>query len=139
MKYIKGKITKLLVEYFDNDFKRIIHALDVLKYCEKIIEEIDNYDYDIIVAVALLHDVGIKKSEEVLGYNTGKTQEKYGPDIARILLKTINFPTSKMEIVCDIIGNHHSKSKYDYIELDILKKADKIVNKKESEDNKNEF
>ena len=35
--------------------------------------------------------------------------------------------------VCEIIGNHHSPSRYDYVELEILKEADRIVNKLEGD------
>jgi HD superfamily phosphodiesterase len=132
MEYVKGKVTKLLVDYFEDDFRRITHALNVLKYAEKLMDEQQNYDYDIVVASALLHDVGIKPSEEELGYNNGKTQEKYGPPVAEALLQSIDFPPEKIEKVSEIIGNHHSPSRYDYVELSILKEADKIVNKQES-------
>jgi HD superfamily phosphodiesterase len=133
LNYFKGKIVKLLADYFENDFRRITHALEVLKHAEKILENSDNCDYEIIIAVALLHDVGIKKSEEMLGYNNGKTQEKYGPSIAEKLLESINFPPAKIRKVCEIIGNHHSRSLYDYVELKILKEADRIVNKSEDD------
>jgi len=131
MEYIKGKVTKILIEYFKSDYRRITHALNVLKYSEKLIENIDGYDYDIVVSVALLHDVGIKRSEEILGYNNGNTQEKYGPSIARELLNNIGLASDKINKICEIIGNHHSKSRYNYVELEILKEADQIVNKKE--------
>ena len=133
MEYIKGKITKLLVDHFENDFRRITHALEVLNHSEKIMENTESYDYDILTASALLHDIGIKQSEEVLGYNNGKTQEEYGPPIAEELLNSINFPLEKTTKVCEIIGNHHSRSRYDYIELKILKEADRIVNKLEGD------
>jgi HD superfamily phosphodiesterase len=132
MDYCKGRITKLLVDHFGNDFRRITHALEVLKYSEKIMENTESYDYDIVIASALLHDIGIKQSEAILGYNDGKTQEKYGPPLAEELLKSINFPSEKTTKVCEIIGNHHSPSRYDYIELKIIKEADRIVNKLES-------
>ncbi len=131
MDYYKGKITKLLTDYFEYDFRRITHALEVLKHSERIIEETDSYDYEVVVASALLHDIGIKKSEELLGYNNGKTQEEYGPPIAEKLLGSIGFSPEKTKIVCEIIGNHHSRSRYDYVELKILKEADRIVNKLE--------
>ena len=132
MDYCKGRITKLLVDYFENDFKRINHALNVLKEAEQIMISYKKYDYEIVLATSLLHDVGIKKSELLLGYNNGKTQEEYGPDIAKELLESINFPREKIEKVQKIIGNHHSPSKYMYEELEILKKADYIINKLES-------
>jgi HD superfamily phosphodiesterase len=54
MDFCKGKITKLLVDYFENDFQRITHALEVLKYSEKFMENTEGYDYEIVVASALL-------------------------------------------------------------------------------------
>ena len=133
MDYCKGKIAKLLVDYFGNDFRRITHALEVLKYAEKIMEDTPCCDYDIVIASAILHDVGIKPSEEKFGYNNGKTQEEYGPSVAEELLKSINFPNEKTIKVCEIIGNHHSPSRFDYVELKILKEADRIVNKMEED------
>jgi HD superfamily phosphodiesterase len=129
----KGKITKLLVDYFQNDFRRITHALEVLKYAERSLDNLQYYDIDIVIASALLHDVGIKPSEEILGYNNGKTQEQYGPPVVKELLGGIDFPPEKTAKVAQIVGNHHSPSRYDYVELKILKEADRIVNKLESD------
>jgi HD superfamily phosphodiesterase len=133
MDYCKGKVTKLLVDYFGNDFRRISHALEVLKHAEKTMENTECCDYEVLIASALLHDIGIKQSEELLGYNNGATQEKYGPPIAEKLLESINFPPEKTRKVCEIIGNHHSPSRYDYVELKILKEADRLVNKLEGD------
>ena len=133
MDYCKGRVAKLLVDYFGNDFRRITHALEVLKYAEEIMEDTESCDHDVLVASALLHDIGIKRSEEALGYNNGKTQEEFGPPVAEELLKSIDFPSEKIAKVCEIIGNHHSSSRYDYVELRILKEADRIVNKLESD------
>jgi HD superfamily phosphodiesterase len=133
MDYFKGRIVKLLVDYFGNDFRRITHAMEVLKYAENIMENEENCDYEVLVASALLHDVGIRQSEEALGYNNGKTQEEYGPPVAEKLLESINFDNEKKRKVCEIIGNHHSRSRYDYVELRILKEADRIVNKMEGD------
>lgn len=133
MDYIKGRITKLLVDYFGADFRRITHALEVLKYAEKIRDGGEECDYELLVAAALLHDIGIRRSEELHGYNNGKTQEEYGPPVARALLDGIGFPPEKTEKVCRIIGNHHSPPRYDYVELKILKEADRIVNRLEGE------
>ncbi len=134
MDYLKGRVTKVLVDYFGEDFRRITHALEVLKYAEKILEGgSEEGDPDIVIASALLHDVGIKPSEEILGYNNGKTQEKYGPPVAEELLDAIGFPREKTAIVCAIIGNHHSPSRYEFVELKILKEADRIVNRVEGD------
>lgn len=129
MDYLRAQITRLLIDYFETDNRRIDHALRVLYHSENIMKEYESYDEEIVIATALLHDIGIKISEEIHGYNNGITQEKYGPDVAKKLLKSVNFPEEKITKVCEIIGNHHSPSRYDYPELEILKKADAIVNK----------
>lgn len=131
MNYTKARIVQQLIYFFDNDYKRIEHALAVLKHAELIAEQKSGWDYDILIASALLHDVGIRTSEEKLGYNNGSTQEKYGPAAAERMLRAIDFPNEKISKVEEIIGNHHSKSRYDYSELAILKEADKIVNRAE--------
>ena len=94
-------------------------------------EEHAGCDPDIVIASALLHDVGIKVSEAKHGYNNGATQEEYGPPVAASLLNAIGFPADKIDIVKNIIGNHHSPSRYNYPELALLKEADRIVNKDE--------
>jgi HD superfamily phosphodiesterase len=132
MDHCKGRIVKGLVDFFGNDFRRITHALEVLREAERIMAERQGWDLEIVTAAALLHDVGIKPSEALLGYNNGKTQEQYGPPVAEELLKGMGFPEEKITKVCQIIGNHHSRSRYDYVELEILKEADRIVNRQEA-------
>ena len=133
MDYFKGRVVKLMVDYFGTDFRRITHALEVLGHAEIIMGNVEGCDYEVLVASAILHDIGIKQSEEALGYNNGKTQEEYGPPLAEKLLKSINFSPEKTGKVCRIIGNHHSPSRYDYVELKILKDADRIVNRIEGD------
>jgi len=133
MDYTKAKIARLLIEYFENDNRRIEHAFAVLKESELLQAKGDTaYDDEIVTAAALLHDIGIKISEEKFGYNNGKTQEEYGPPVAEELLKKIDFPPAKLAIVKDIISNHHSPSKFDYPELELLKQADRIVNRNDN-------
>ncbi len=131
MKYLRARLVRLLMEYYDSDDKRIEHALCVLHHAERMMEKHPVCDGDIVIASALLHDVGIKVSEEKYGYNNGKTQEKYGPPIAGKMLDSIGFPSGKTEVVKKIIGNHHSPSRYSYLELVVLKKADQIANRDE--------
>ncbi len=129
MKYLRGRLTRLLTEYFGDDDRRIEHALRVLHHAESLMETHPECDAEIVIASALLHDIGIKVSEEKHGYNDGRTQEEYGPPIATEILRSIGFPAEKVEIVGDIIGNHHSPSRHDYAELALLKEADRIVNR----------
>jgi len=131
MDYPRARILKALIDFFGDDYRRIEHALRVLHHADNLMAGRGDCDEDIVVACALLHDVGIKPSEQELGYNNGKTQEQYGPPIVGEILKQISFPPEKIEKVKEIVGNHHSPSRYDYVELEILKAADKEVNRSE--------
>jgi len=122
---------RVLTKYFGCDDRRIEHALRVLHHADRIMASHPSCDADVVIAAALLHDVGIKVSEEKHGYNNGKTQEEYGPPVSEDLLNGIGFPPDKTEIVKNIIGNHHSPSRFDYPELVVLKEADLIVNRDE--------
>jgi len=132
MQYLTGTLTKALVDFFGNDVRRIEHAVEVLYHTRNIADTRPDIDSDILTAAALLHDLGIKPSERELGYNNGHTQEHYGPGEARTILEFIGFPAEKIDKVCDIVGNHHSPSRFDYRELEILKQADNLVNRQES-------
>ncbi len=129
MDYVEARITKLLVDFFADDDRRIDHAQQVLFQSRMLLPDYPQADVDVVVACALLHDVGIKPAEEKFGYNNGTLQEEYGPDLAEELLKKIDFPQRKIDRVREIIGNHHSPSRYDYVELKILKLADAVVNR----------
>jgi len=128
MDFIRARVTRELMTFFGDDNRRIEHALRVLYHAEKMLEQHPECDSEIVIICALLHDTGIKESEAKLGYNNGKTQEQYGPAAAGEILARLNFPQEKTEIVQNIIGNHHSPSRYDYPELELLKAADRIVN-----------
>ncbi len=131
MEYLRAHLSRVLIDFFDTDNRRIEHALRVLHHSDRLMGDYPGCDVDIVIASALLHDVGIKPSEVELGYQNGPTQEKYGPPVAEKLLNAVGFPATKIEIVKNIIGNHHSPSRYDYPELELLKAADLIVNRDE--------
>jgi HD superfamily phosphodiesterase len=136
MDYCKARIVEALITYFETDYRRIEHALSVLKHTERIAELRSGWDYEVLVAAALLHDIGIKPAEKLHGYNNGPLQEQFGPPEAQRLLYAMGFPEEKTTKVMQIIGNHHSRSRFDYIELEILKQADAIVNKAEESEMK---
>jgi HD superfamily phosphodiesterase len=133
MRHSRARIGRALIEHFGPDDRRIEHALRVLHHSERIADGRTDCDADVLIASALLHDIGIKLSEQKLGYNNGKTQEEYGPPEAERLLLALGFPPDKTEKVKQIIGNHHSPSRYDYPELAVLKEADTIVNRDDSD------
>lgn len=129
---LKGQLIKVLADFFETDYRRIAHAVEVLQHAELLQHNYAAVDSEVLLASALLHDVGIKASEEELGYNDATTQEQYGPAVAQGLLEEIGFDSGKTRKVMQIVGNHHSRSRYTYVELEILKLADLIVNRIEA-------
>jgi len=91
MNHIQAQITRQLVEYFGSDDRRIQHALRVLHHAERLMSERVDCDPEIVIAAALLHDVGIRVAEEKHGYNDARTQEEYGPPVAEELLRRTDF------------------------------------------------
>ena len=69
----------------------------------------------------------------ILQYKNGKTLEEYGPPIAGELFESMSFPPEKIKMVCEITGNHHSCSRYDYVELKAQKEAGRTVNRMEGD------
>lgn len=130
MQHPLGAITAGLCAFFGADHRRIQHALLVLHHALRLAEG-RSCDHEILVAAALLHDVGIRPAEAKHGYNDGRLQEEYGPAEARRILEAVGFPAGKIGIVAEIIGNHHSPSRFPYPELALLTEADRLVNRQE--------
>lgn len=121
---------------FGKDQKRITHALRVLEESQKILRS-EKANPRVVVAAALLHDIGIQEAERKHGSNVGKYQEIEGPPIAERIMKEIKLDSETIDDVCRIIGCHHSVKGEDSTEFRIVWDADHIVNIIEEEGNRN--
>ena len=117
-----------MITYFEGDVKRINHALKVYSFARNIaiLEHLDDKMVEIVEAAAILHDIGIKVSEQKYNSSSGKYQELEGPAIASILLE--GWSEEFAQRVCYLIGHHHTYSAIDNIDFQILVEADFIVN-----------
>ena len=127
---IISKIMGDMISYFQQDVKRINHALKVYDFAYIISKE-TNVDADkhlMICVAALLHDIGIKEAERKYQSSSGKYQEIEGPTIATKILLPYNLGEKFLERLHFIIGNHHTYSKIDGVDFQILVEADFLVN-----------
>ena len=124
---LQDKLINAMKEAFGNDEKRKNHAQLVLKHALDISLK-EGGDLVIIVAAALLHDIGILEAERKYGLSTGKYQEIEGPPLAKRIMENIGLESSTIEHVCRIIGNHYSGKNIDSLEFRILWDADWLVN-----------
>jgi HD superfamily phosphodiesterase len=115
--------------YFSEDAKRINHALRVTDYAERMLES-EGGDYIIVIAAAVLHDIGMHEAEKKYGSTGGKYQEIEGSPVARQILTKLGFEPSQIDEICEIIAHHHSPGKVKTINFKILYDADWLVNLK---------
>lgn len=117
-------------KYFGQDQKRINHAKKVLSFAEQLLEK-ENADSLVVIASAILHDIGIHKAEEKYKSSSGNYQEMEGPPIARGIMEKLHFKKEVIDEVCLIIANHHSPGKIDTVNFRALYDADWLVNLKD--------
>ncbi|MDQ7092625.1 HD domain-containing protein [Desulfosporosinus sp. PR] len=119
-----------MIQYFGNDVRRINHALKVYGFAKTLgeLETIGGEELQVLEVAAVLHDIGIKESERKHNSSSGTYQEIEGPPIARKLLSDFQLEREFIDRVCYLIGNHHTYSKIDNRDFQILVEADLLVN-----------
>ncbi|WP_017209326.1 HD domain-containing protein [Clostridium beijerinckii] len=124
-----------MIKYYAKDPRRVNHFLKVFSFAKSIgeIENIDKKTQEILEVAAVMHDIGIKISEEKYNSSAGNYQELEGPPVAKKMLSKFNFSEEFIERVCYLIGHHHTYSKIDGIDYQILIEADFLVNIYEDE------
>jgi len=127
MTRLTEQLARALAETFGDDERRIAHAHRVLEFA-RMIHGREGGDERVVVAAALLHDVGIKAAEELHGSSAGPHQERYGPPLAREIMENLEMMPDEIDHVCDIIADHHSGKRMDTPEFRILWDADWLVN-----------
>ena len=77
-----------MTEFYKGDPSRIQHFMKVYEYAHTIgiLEGLDEETRKILDIASILHDIGIRPSEEKYGCCDGKYQEQEGPAYARGML-----------------------------------------------------
>jgi len=114
-------------DYFGADQRRIDHALRVTGFAEQILKR-EKGDRLVVVAAALLHDIGIREAERKYGSSAGDLQEREGPPVARKILTGLDFDEAVIVEVCEIIASHHSPGEVDTDNFRVIWDADWLVN-----------
>ena len=63
MRKLKERLIERMKERFGDDEKRIKHALRVCEYAERILRYEKEAQKDVVIAAAILHDIGIHETE----------------------------------------------------------------------------
>lgn len=121
------EVCQVMEAYFGADIRRIAHAHDVKRHAVDLLQYVDA-DPVVTITAALLHDIGIPEAERKYGRCDGKSQEIEGPPVARTLLADIGAADPLINVVCELVGNHHTPNAIDSPEFRILWDADALVN-----------
>lgn len=119
-----------MIIYYAGDVKRINHFMKVYGFAKTIgeMENLDDKKQEILEVAAIVHDIGIKISEQKYNSSSGIYQQKEGPAIAEELLNRLNFSEDFITRVCYLVGHHHTYQVIDDIDFQILVEADFLVN-----------
>lgn len=125
-----GKVINAMIEYFGSDVRRINHFLKVFSFAKAIGEgeSLEPKEQELLEVAAVVHDIGIKVSEQKYNSSAGKYQELEGPAEAEKLLSSLSYDEKFIEDVKYLVAHHHT---YDCISTkpyQILVEADFIVN-----------
>ena len=125
-----GKIITAMIDYYRGDPRRINHFMKVYAFAKAIGEEegIDGKTQNIREVAAVVHDIGIKLSEEKYNSAAGNYQEMEGPAEAEKLLSKLGISEDIIKRVSYLVGHHHTYNKIDGLDYQILVEADFIVN-----------
>lgn len=119
-----------MIKYYAGDLKRINHFLKVYAYAKTIGEKegLDERTQEILEVSAVVHDIGIKLSEEKYNSSAGHYQQIEGPAIAKPMLITLGYDEEFIGRVLYLIAHHHTYTNIDGLDYQILVEADFLVN-----------
>ncbi len=125
-----GKVINAMIDYYENDVRRINHFLKVYGLAKSIgeMEGLDKHTQKILEVAAVTHDIGIKNSEQKYNSAAGNYQQIEGPPEARKLLENLSFDSSLTDRVCWLIAHHHTYDNMNGLDYHILVEADFLVN-----------
>lgn len=129
----KTKFTCIMNEmmtYYNDCTRRVNHFLKVWAFTRQIAlsEHVPEETLFLLEVTALMHDIGIKPSEEKYASSSGHYQEIEGPGAARPILEKYAFTPEQTDRICYLIGHHHTYKNIDGIDYQILVEADFLVN-----------
>jgi len=128
-----------MIRYFGMDTSLINHTLKVYGFACAIAEEesVSKELGQVVRLAALLHDIGVPEAVRKHQSAAGNFQELEGPIVAKPILEE-RYPKNIVERVLYLIGNHHSYSRIDGMDFQILVEADFLVNLDEAKSSQEE-
>ncbi len=129
---LRDRVIDEMEKVFEGFPRRISHTLNVLEYADQIMEgeRVSTEQREFISIVVILHDIGVIEAERKHGSSAAPYQEEEGARVATEILERMGCGQIDNERVRFIVGNHHTSSKIDGLDFQILWEADLLENLK---------
>ncbi|AEV67596.1 HD domain-containing protein [Acetivibrio clariflavus] len=126
----KSELINEMIRYYAGDVKRINHFMKVYSFAKTIgeMEKLEIEKQEVLELAAIVHDIGIKVSEQKYNSSAGKYQEIEGPSIAKEFLQKLGYSEKVILRVCHLVGHHHTYTAIDDVDFQILVEADFLIN-----------
>lgn len=125
-----NQVIQAMIEYYTGDPRRIHHFMKVYGFAKTIgeMEHLDDKTQEMLEVTAVIHDIGIKISEEKYQSSAGNYQQIEGPAIAEKMLTELGYSEEFITRSCYLIAHHHTYNDMDGLDYQILVEADFLVN-----------
>ena len=113
----------------------ICHFMKVWAYARMIgeAEGLDECTQKTLEFAAVVHDIACPLLRKEHGNAPGNLQEIYGPPLVREFYKNSGIDDETLDRICYLVGHHHTYTKVDGMDYQILLEADFLVNAGENE------
>ena len=128
----RDRVINEMEKVFAGHCRQIEHTHNVLRYADEIMEG-ENLSADqrqFISMVVVLHDIGVIEAKRKHGSSAAPYQEKEGALIVTTILERLGCDPIDIQRASYIVGNHHTHSKIDGLDFQILWEADLLENLK---------
>lgn len=133
-----AQILEKMIEFSDGNVHDIEHLTKVWAYARTIgqLEGLDEETQFITEVAAIVHDIACPLCREKYGSSRHIYQELEGEPMSRDFLSDKGLSLRQIERISFIVGHHHSLTKIDGVDFQIVAEADYIVNACEQHQNK---
>ena len=132
---MKAKITAKMIDFYKGNKSDIRHFLKVYAYAQTIgqLENLDRTTQDILEIAAIVHDIACPLCREKYGNTSGNYQEAESEALLLDFLAEFSLPQEMEERIIYLVTHHHTYTKVEGLDYQILLEADYLVNADESQ------
>lgn len=132
---MKANMIAKMIDFYKGNQSDIRHVLKVYAYAQTIgqLENLDGTTQDTLEMAAIVHDIACPLCREKYGNTSGSHQEAESEALLREFLAEFALPQEMEERIIYLVTHHHTYTKVEGMDYQILLEADYLVNADESQ------